>query len=318
MSGSAKKTDAVLRECTERLLAQAEDARGLDVATLLPRVCRIVEQHLLRDNASASPKVIDKFISALRADDLCLVVACEKGDDAAWRDLIERHTQIVRQSARGATSNSDQAEELVASVWAELHGLRGSVESGKSGGKLAYYSGRGSLGGWLQAVVRQLAVNQHRVSSHFVQVEDDAELDALKRIEPHSLSQIGQSNTNADPEQLLAVKQATDDLHAALTRAIAELTAEDRLLIKLYYADGLRLREAALVLGVHEATTSRRLTSLHGSVRRRVEAILLTERRWTKDEVQRSIAIAVRHLDADLGQLLAAGTRNSGEGLQKI
>ena len=44
---------------------------------------------------------------------------------------------------------------------------------------LAYYSGRGSLGGWLRAVVSQLAIDEFRKQSKFVQIEEDREFDNL-------------------------------------------------------------------------------------------------------------------------------------------
>ena len=71
------------------------------------------------------------------------------------------------------------------------------------------------------------------------------------------------------PEDELATNLASAAVEQAFARALGELEDEDRLLVKLYYFDGLRLREAGAVLGVHEATASRRLTRIHGDVRKR-------------------------------------------------
>ena len=76
--------------------------------------------------------------------------------------------------------------------------------------------------------------------------------------------------------------------------------------MRLYYFDGLKLKEAGAVLGVHEATASRRLTRVHAEVRRRVEALLTGERRWKREEVARALADAAHsHTDADLRAMLA-------------
>ena len=80
---------------------------------------------------------------------------------------------------------------------------------------------------------------------------------------------------------------------------------EDRLLMKLYYFDGLRLREAGAVLGVHEATASRRLTRIHGEVRRQVEEILMKEHGWTKSEASRSLSEVAAHLQTEVEPMLA-------------
>jgi hypothetical protein len=82
--------------------------------------------------------------------------------------------------------------------------------------------------------------------------------------------------------------------------AIQELDAEDRMLVKLYYFDNLRLREAGVVLGVHEATASRRLTRIHADLRKRVSQILIENRGWTKAETEASFAELAQHLGADL------------------
>ena len=86
--------------------------------------------------------------------------------------------------------------------------------------------------------------------------------------------------------------------------AMAEMADEDRLLVKLYYFDGLRLREAGAVLGVHEATASRRLTRIHGEIRQRVETILMKEHGWTKSEAARSLAQVAEHLQTEFEPML--------------
>jgi len=87
---------------------------------------------------------------------------------------------------------------------------------------------------------------------------------------------------------------------------LSELDAEDRLLMKLYYFDGLRLREAGAVLGFHEATASRRLTRIHREVRARVETILMKEHGWTKMEATQSLAEVATHLQTEVEPILSA------------
>ena len=59
------------------------------------------------------------------------------------------------------------------------------------------------------------------------------------------------------------------------------------------------------VLGVHEATASRRLTRIHGEVRERVESILMKEHGWTKTEATRSLAEVAAHLQTEVEPMLA-------------
>jgi RNA polymerase sigma-70 factor (ECF subfamily) len=304
MGLTAQEMDRTVRDGAARLVARAADGRRLDAATVAPRLRAAVEKYVLRADPEATAADVSKFVDALRADDLCLVVACERGDERAWDDLINSFRATVASAARTASANEGAAEELAQSVWAELYGLRASA-SGAAQGKLAYYSGCGSLGGWLRAVVSQLAVDRHRKSSRLVQTEEDADFDRLSH-EPQAGEDGFQVAAAPDPEAALASAESNRALRDALARSLASLSAEDRLLVKLYYFDGLRLREAGAVLGVHEATASRRLTRLHAEVRGRVEKILTAELGWTRAEARRALAESAERADVDLSPMLAA------------
>jgi RNA polymerase sigma-70 factor (ECF subfamily) len=230
-------------------------------------------------------------------------LACERGDESAWSDLVERFTSTVRSAARSASSNEDGAQDLTQSIWAELYGLR-VRDDGKRASKLAYYSGRGSLAGWLRAVVAQLAIDHHRKQSRTVQTEDDAEFDRLAQRSDDGQEAFLASAT-LNPEDAISDKLAGAEMQKALERSMKELSDEDRLLVKLYYFDGLRLREAGSVLGVHEATASRRLTRIHGELRDRVESILISELGWSKAETASAFGQVALNLETDLEPLLA-------------
>ena len=303
MNERSEQVDRLVTAGAERLLARATEAHALEVVTLVPRIRAAVSKYLLKDDANASDASITEFIDSLQADDLCLIVACEQGDEVAWSDLVGRFTTTVRSAARSASSNEDAAEDLAQSIWAELYGLRVRAD-GKPTSKLAYYSGRGSLAGWLRAVVGQLAVDQHRKQSRLVQTEDDADLDRLAQHVDDGNEQL-LSVGAVNPEQSLANKFAGAEMQKALARSFKELSDEDRLLVKLYYFDGLRLREAGAILGVHEATASRRLTRIHSDLRNFVEHILISEKGWTKSETDRSFAELAVHLDGDLEGLIS-------------
>jgi RNA polymerase sigma-70 factor (ECF subfamily) len=286
-----------------RLLARATDGHSLTSEILLPRIGAAVDKYLLKDDENASVEAITDFIEKLQADDLCLIVACEQGNQKAWSHLVERFSITVRSAARAASSNEDLAQ----SIWAELYGLR-VREDGRPAGKLAYYSGRGSLAGWLRAVVAQLAIDQHRKQSRLVQTEEDSDFDRIIQ-QGQDENEWSGHGVVVNPELEISKKLAGAEMREALAKSIKQLSAEDRLLVKLYYFDGLRLREAGAVLGVHEATASRRLTRIHADLRRQVENTLIEEKGWSKPETQRAFSDIALHLEADIEPLLA------GEGL---
>ena len=298
------KIQTLVDEGAARLLKRASDSRSLGRESLAPRVSAAVEKYLLRNDPNTPKADISKFIDEMQADDLCLIIACESGNENAWNDLVERFTATVRSAARSASANEDAAEDLAQSIWAELYGLR-TKKDGKPASKLAYYSGRGSLAGWLRAVVAQLAVDMFRKQSRLVQTEEDTDLDRLARDANVGEGQPVLAGAGIQtPEESMSTRFAQTDMQQALNRAVQELAAEDRLLVKLYYFDNLRLREAGAVLGVHEATASRRLTRIQTDLRKRVAKILIDERGWTQAETEKSFAEVAQHLDTDLEGLL--------------
>lgn len=303
MSRRREQLEELIAEGARDLLARAEDDRALELAVLQPRLLHVVEKYLLRDDENASAEEIASFLAGVHADDLCLVLACEHGDQRAWDDLVERFGATVKSAARSTSANESSAEELAQSIWAELYGLR-EREDGRPASKLAYYSGRGSLAGWLRAVVGQLAIDQHRKQTRLVQTEEDSEFDRLSQASP--VMPGGFNDGEASPETALANKLAGRQIQKALGRALQNLADEDRLLVKLYYFDDLRLREAGAVLGVHEATASRRLTRIHGDLRTAVERMLVEEENWTKAEVEQAFAEVALNLETEFGPLLAA------------
>ncbi len=289
-------------EGTQRLLARASENRSLDVESLLPRVRATTEKYLLKHDPKTTAEDIGAFIGKLHADDLCLVLACQRGDQNAWNDLVEGYTATVRSAARAASANAELADDLAASIWAELHGLK-AREDGQPAGKLGYYSGAGSLGGWLRAVVGQLAIDRHRREARLVHTEEDADFDRLGQ-EGDAEDGAHIFHSAANPEDELATSRAAATVENALAQALAELDDEDRLLVKLYYFDGLRLREAGAVLGFHEATASRRLTRIHGDIRKRVEKLLMDKHGWTQAEATRSLSEVAATLQMELEPLL--------------
>ena len=303
MSHKLEQLDNLIAESAKRLLARAADDYGVPVTSLVQRIKATLQKHLFRDEPDASAAVITEFADKLQADELCLIVACEQGNQKAWDDLVERFSPTVRSAARGVSSNEEAAEDLAQSIWAELHGLRRGVD-GQPLGKLAYYSGRGSLAGWLRAVVAQLAVDQHRKQSRLVQTEEDADFDRM--VQSSTQSDWSGREQVVNPEEETSRKLAAAEMQQALSNAVQELPAEDRLLMKLYYFDGLRLKEAGAVLGVHEATASRRLTRVHAELRRDVESTLMNDKGWTKSETDEAFSNLAVGLETDIEPLLAA------------
>ncbi|MCD9185802.1 MAG: sigma-70 family RNA polymerase sigma factor [Pyrinomonadaceae bacterium] len=302
MSVIAEKHQNTIDESVARLLSRAENSRRLELADLRPRVSVALEKYLLRDHENASNGEIQTFIDELRADDLCLILACERGDETAWNDLVANFDATVKSAARKISANSEDAEDLASSIWAELYGLKHDKD-GKLKTKLSYYSGRGSLGGWLRAVVSQLAIDGFRKQSKFVQIEENREFENLANEFSEKTENSHVVSHSENPEEILSEKQTMRDVSAALKDAIAELEAEDKLILKLYYFDDLKLKDIGASLGFHEATASRKLVRVQTEIRKSVERILKNQHGWSEKEVKNYLSETASKLGINLEKL---------------
>ena len=306
MSPIAEKQKNTVEEAIEHLISRSENARGLTGEDVSERIRASVDKYLLRDTPNAANSEIKEFIDEIRADDLCLVIACERGDELAWENLVTNFDATVKSAARKISSNNEDAEDLASSIWAELYGLRTDADGNKKS-KLAYYSGRGSLAGWLRAVVSQLAIDQFRKQSKFVQIEEDREFENLAN-EAAGNDNNHFASRGENPEELFAHGQAESDVSEALQAAISSLEAEDRLIVKLYYFDDLKLKDIAATFGYHEATASRKLTRVQADIRKGVEKNLRAQHGWTETEVKRHLSDTAASLGLNLETMFAVLT----------
>ena len=100
MSRRADQIEKLFAEGASGLLARAADDHSLSTEMLIPRIRAGVSKYILQDDPQAAPEVVKDFIDKLQADDLCLIVACEQGNQKAWGDLVERFSATVRGSLR--------------------------------------------------------------------------------------------------------------------------------------------------------------------------------------------------------------------------
>ena len=100
MAQSAEKHSSAITDAIVRLISRASDPRGLSTDDVRPRVQSALEKYLLKDNSAAERWEIGTFVDELRADDLCLILACERGDEKAWEDLVANFDSTVKSAAR--------------------------------------------------------------------------------------------------------------------------------------------------------------------------------------------------------------------------
>jgi RNA polymerase sigma-70 factor (ECF subfamily) len=230
-----------------------------------------------------------EFCAALRLEELALARACAAGNERAWEDFISRYRQKLHGMALHITRDGAHAAELADSLFADLYGV--NTRHGIRSSKLIYYTGRGSLEGWLRTVMAQEFINRYRKQKKTVSLEEQTEEGA------QFVAQEAEPVIACD----LRVEAATDE-------ALAELSAEDRFTLAAHYLDGRTLAEIARALGLHESSVSRRLDRLSAGLRKRILAGL-RERGMSHARAAEALEADVRDLTLDLRSRL---TQDSG------
>jgi len=298
-----EQQDRVINEAAARLMSRAGNSRGLTIDVVATRARLTVEKYLLKAG-DVSVTEIGEFVDEIHADDLCLIIACERGDEKAWEDLVANFDPVVKSAARKIAPNSEGAEDLASSIWAELYGLKQDA-GGTRKTKLAYYSGRGSLGGWLRAIVAQMAVDRFRKESRMVQIEETREFENLAEESSNNSNNEHVVSHAENPEEIFSDKQTAADVATSLRSAIASLAAEDRLVLKMYYFDDLKLKDIAAVFGYHEATASRKLVRIQNDIRKAVEKALMTHHGWGDGEVKKYLSDTAAGLGISFEKMFA-------------
>ncbi len=257
------------------------------------------------DTAAELESAADALVT-LRADELCLAIACEKGDEKAWRTFETEYKHGMHAAARALTKDDAEGEDLVQFVFGELYGIRQDGDRRLS--KLAHYSGRGSLGGWLRAVIYQAFIDRKRQTARFEQIEEVSEFDRLAN--QYADLANGANGYHAplhapivhpDDIEDTRLRRATEE---AMSQAFAALDPKDRLMLNYYYFDDLTLREIGLLMNVHEATISRWLAKAQKQVKKKTEEILQRSYGLRRAEIAECLALAARS-EVDVRKLIS-------------
>ena len=248
--------------------------------------------------ASRTPEVsgagkedIENFLSGLKLDELALAHGCAAGNQHAWDVFLTKYRESIYQSARSITRNEAVGRELADSLYAELYGL-GPEEDRRS--KLALYSGRGSLAGWLRMVLSQNYVNRIRAGRKLISIEEEEEEHGTQFAAPTA-----EASAPADAR----VKEVVDQV-------LAQLGGEERLLLSSYFLDGRKLAEIGRMLGVHESTISRKMEKLLKDLRKRIRKGL-EGRGMSRRQAEETLAVDVRDLELDVSSRLRPPAENS-------
>jgi RNA polymerase sigma-70 factor (ECF subfamily) len=176
-------------------------------------------------------------------EDLYLATACAASLPAALAAFERRFLVDVPLFIARIDSSPEVAADLQQALREHL-----LVAPAGQQPRIADYSGRGPLRGWLRVTaVRKL----HHLRRH-ERTTAGLDAQAVERL----------AATGPDPERALLEERHRHDFEHALRAAMQALTSLDRALLRLHVLDGRSIDELCLIQNVHRATVARRLQRL--------------------------------------------------------
>ncbi|HYS10329.1 MAG TPA: sigma-70 family RNA polymerase sigma factor [Myxococcales bacterium] len=171
-------------------------------------------------------------------DDRALVRAAQRGDEQAFRKLVERYQRRVVQLALGMTKDPDEAMDIAQETFVKVHRY------------LPSFKGDSSFYTWTYRIAMNLCLDAQRRRGRLERVDleqgDEAEIEAAMDPPSSALSGPQRQTLNAE-------------LRDKIEDALAGLSENHRAILLLREIEGLSYEELAKVLGIRKGTVMSRL-----------------------------------------------------------
>jgi RNA polymerase sigma-70 factor (ECF subfamily) len=279
---SASVQSAVSESLAELQAKSGCEKIGLTAECFATILCDVAAKYLPAGSTHAEARA---FLLTLRVEELAIARACAAGHNAAWEMFLTRYREKLYQSALRIAREDSAARDLADTLYAELYGT--STREGERVSKLASFTGRGSLEGWLRTVLAQEFVNRYRRTRRLVSLDEE-----------------GEEGAQFAAPELEPVLSPDARLESATDAALAALSSEERTVLSAYFLDGRTLAEVARMLGVHESTISRKVDKLAKSLRKKILSNMM-QQGMARRQAEEALDVDVRDLRVDIRRSLA-------------
>ena len=183
-------------------------------------------------------------IAKLQLADLYLSCALAAHHPAALKLFERLMVPQIDRALRSFALGTDERDELRQRVR-----VRVLVSTADEPAKVAQYSGRGSLSGWIRTVAARVAINTRR--------------DTQSHTDLDKIPEVGLTET---PEFSCLRQEHRAVFMDCLRNAFAQLTSRERAIVRLNYGSQMTAVALARSYSVHESTMSRWLASARSTM----------------------------------------------------
>lgn len=222
------------------------------------------------------------ILEAIDVSGLYLACGCAAQERAALHSFQRLLMPYAQGLAIRLGLSVSEAEDLVGTLSEQL--LVGEEA------RLSQYQGRGSLRVWLKVCVTRMALRQSQKHQRRQEVSEEA--------------QLLPEESGDDLVLAFLRKQYRQPFTEAFREAFQDLSADDRLLMRRKFVDGLTGDELAGLHQVHRATVVRKLARARQQLVDEVRNRLIRKLQVSENEVDSIIRVLRSQLDASFHSLL--------------
>ena len=190
-----------------------------------------------------SPSIRGHMVSQAlsRADDTSLIREAQRGNRAAFEELVRQYDRAVLRLAMHLTGSEQDAQDIYQEAFLKAYRNVGNFRF-----ECSFYT-------WIYRIVTNLCLDHLRKRQ--VRKEDAAVAQDGEGNEYNLLDQVADVRPGSDPERDLMRRELGKKINAALDR----LTPRERMVFELKHYQGLKLRTIGEMLSTTEETAKNTL-----------------------------------------------------------
>ena len=257
-------------------------------------------------------------VAALKVADLYLACACALGHPRAL-GLFEQHYLSEVPSYVGQIDRGSEFSDEVRQQLSERLLVTHDPANPGAPRKIADYTGRGPLGGWLRVAAVRIGLNVKRSQKPMPLARDaeqpervaDAAADAMGGGGGRGP---GMNAPSPDPELDYLKLRYRNELREAFALTLASLDGEARAVLKMHYLDGLNIDEIGASFRVHRSTVARWLASAREKILEETRKLLSSRLKIGRAEAESVIHLVQSQLDVSIYRYLGKADGTTGKG----
>ena len=199
-----------------------------------------------------SPPLSDPPGNDVREEDRELVKGAQRGDQQAFRRLVERYQRRVYQLALGMVKDPDEAMDIAQETFVRVHRY------------LPSFKGDSSFFTWTYRIAVNLCLDAGRRKGRSESIEyDERDTEVEAAMDPPSAALAG-------PQRSALNRELADKMQEAL----GELSENHRAILLLREVEGLSYEELSRALGIRKGTVMSRLFHARLKMQRKLRQYL--------------------------------------------